>query len=44
MKNKLFEPYEAPECTVVPILSEGVVCNSFDPTDIEDFDEIPYEF
>ena len=44
MKNTKFEPYEAPQCTVVPILSEGVVCDSFDLTTIEAFDETDFVF
>ena len=44
MKFKPSRPYESPECEVVPILSEGVVCDSFDLTTIEAFDETDFVF
>ena len=37
-------PYVSPECEVVPILSEGVVCDSFDVTTIETFDETDFVY
>lgn len=44
MKNTKLEPYKAPQCEVVPILPEGVVCNSLDPATTEAFDETDFIF
>lgn len=46
MNKKLRLPFEPPRCTVLPILTEGIVCSSVEIQDSENesFNETEFDF
>lgn len=46
MNRKLRLPFEAPRCTVLPVLTEGIVCSSGEIPDSgnEPFNETEFNF